>query len=54
MYYVTADQPHTSVVVRFRVSKDDPDQVDPTSKEELLRIPQPFWNHKGGTLAFAA
>ncbi|MBW3540101.1 MAG: PQQ-dependent sugar dehydrogenase [Planctomycetes bacterium] len=52
VYYTTKDAPHTSVISRFRVSKDDPDQADPASEEELLRIEQPFWNHNGGTVAF--
>jgi glucose/arabinose dehydrogenase len=45
-------KPHTVVVSRFRVSKDDPDRADPDSEERLLTIEHPFWNHKGGTLAF--
>jgi glucose/arabinose dehydrogenase len=45
-------KPHTAIVSRFRVSKDDPNKADPNSEEELLRIPHPFWNHKGGTLVF--
>jgi CubicO group peptidase (beta-lactamase class C family) len=45
-------KPHTVVVSRFRVSKDDPDKADPDSEEQLLAIEHPFWNHKGGTLAF--
>lgn len=52
VYYTTTDAPHTSVVSRFRVSKDDPNQADPTSEEELLRVAQPYWNHNGGALAF--
>ena len=52
VYYTTSDAPHTSVISRFRVSKDDPDRADPAFEEELLRIPQPFWNHNGGTIAF--
>jgi glucose/arabinose dehydrogenase len=52
LYYTTTDAPHTSVVSRFRVSPDDPDLADAHFEEELLRIPQPFWNHNGGTLAF--
>ena len=42
----------TNVVSRFRVSKDDPNQADPASEEELLRIARPFWNHDGGTICF--
>jgi CubicO group peptidase (beta-lactamase class C family)/glucose/arabinose dehydrogenase len=45
-------KPNTVMVSRFRVSKDNPDQADPNSEEEILRIEHPFWNHKGGTLAF--
>jgi len=52
IYYTAKHTPHLSVISRFRVSKDNPDQADPKSEEELLRIPQPFWNHKGGTLVF--
>lgn len=50
VYYTTTDAPHTSVISRFR--RDKGKQIDPSSEEELLRIPQPFWNHNGGTLAF--
>lgn len=52
VYYITKKAPHTSVVSRFRVSADRPDQALADSEEVLLEIPQPFWNHKGGTLAF--
>jgi quinoprotein glucose dehydrogenase len=52
VYYNTATAPHTTVVSRFRVSKTNPNQADPQSEEELLRIPQPYWNHNGGTIAF--
>ncbi len=52
LFYTTSDAEHTSVVSRFRASKDDPNKADPTYEEELIRIPQPFWNHNGGTLAF--
>jgi glucose/arabinose dehydrogenase len=52
LYYNTTDKPHTCVVSRFKVSKDDPNKADPNSEEELLRIPQPYWNHNGGTLKF--
>ena len=52
IYYTTTDTPQMSVLSRFRVSKDDPNRADPNFAEELLRIPQPFWNHNGGTLAF--
>ena len=52
VYYTTRDTPHTSVISRFRVSGDDPNRADPASEEEILRIPQPYWNHNGGTIVF--
>lgn len=52
VYYTTTDAPHTSVISRFQVSKDDPDKADPSSEFEIMRLKQPFWNHNGGTLAF--
>lgn len=52
IYYTTKHEPHTSIISRFRVSADDPDRADPESEQEIMRIPQPFWNHNGGTLAF--
>lgn len=52
VYYTLNDPPHTSVISRFRVLANDPDRADPQSEEELLRIPQPYWNHNGGTLLF--
>ncbi|MDZ4779584.1 MAG: PQQ-dependent sugar dehydrogenase [Planctomycetia bacterium] len=52
VYYTTTDAPHTSVISRFTVSKDDPNQADAASEEEILRIEQPYWNHNGGTIVF--
>jgi glucose/arabinose dehydrogenase len=52
VYYTTTDTPHTSVISRFRVSKEDPNRADPASEEEILRIGQPYWNHNGGTIVF--
>jgi quinoprotein glucose dehydrogenase len=52
VYYTSQADPHTSIISRFRVSKDNPNRADPNSEEELLRIPQPAWNHNGGTLVF--
>ncbi len=52
VYYSTRQAPHTSIVSSFRVSEDDPNQVDPSSETEIMRIKQPFWNHNGGTIAF--
>jgi glucose/arabinose dehydrogenase len=52
VYYTTTSAPHVSVVSRFTVSKSNPDQADATSEQEIMRIPQPYWNHNGGTIAF--
>jgi glucose/arabinose dehydrogenase len=55
VYYTalpTPENPHLSVISRFKVSKDDPNRADPQSEEVLLTIKQPYWNHNGGTLVF--
>jgi glucose/arabinose dehydrogenase len=39
-------------VVRYRVSRDDPDVADPASATILLRVRQPYANHNGGQLQF--
>jgi quinoprotein glucose dehydrogenase len=51
IYYTIKDPPHTSIISRFRVSQV-PDQADPKSEEVLMKVPQPYWNHNGGNLAF--
>jgi glucose/arabinose dehydrogenase len=52
VYYNTIESPHLSVISRFRATGPDHNSADASSEEELMRIAQPFWNHKGGTLAF--
>lgn len=53
VHYTSADlAEHTNVIARFKTKKGDPTKADPASFEELLRIPHPYWNHKGGGLAF--
>ncbi len=47
-----AKRPHTNVISRFRVRRDNPNQADPASEEVLLTIEHPFWNHDGGTVVF--
>ncbi len=51
--YYTSNRhdPHTSVVSRLKAGPDR-GRVDTASEEELLVVPQPFWNHNGGTIAF--
>ena len=38
VFYTPKKAKLTNVVSRFQVSKDDPDQADPASEEELLRV----------------
>src|SRR4029079_10009331 len=48
----TEAEAHRTMISRFHVSKDDPNKADPNSEEVLLKIKQPYWNHKGGTIVF--
>jgi glucose/arabinose dehydrogenase len=46
------DQNGNTVVARYTVSADNPDQADPNTATQLLYVQQPFANHNGGQLAF--
>ncbi len=52
VYYTAESQPHLSVVSRFTVSKNDRNKADPASEQIVIKIPQPFSNHNGGSIAF--
>lgn len=53
LYYTTTAAPHTGILSRFHISKDDPNRADPASEEEIFRSPgKPYWNHNGGTIIF--
>ncbi len=52
VFYSLRDKKLTNVVSRFRVKKDNPNEADPDSEEEILRVSRPFWNHDGGTICF--
>jgi glucose/arabinose dehydrogenase len=55
IYYTakpTKQSPNLSIISRFRVSHDDPNRAEPNSEEIMMRIPQPYWNHNGGTIVF--
>jgi glucose/arabinose dehydrogenase len=41
-----------SVIVRYKVSADDPNRADPESAKLILQIDQPYANHNGGELEF--
>ena len=50
--YSSSLEPRTSIISRFRVSAKDPDKADPASEQIVMKIPQPFSNHNGGSIAF--
>ena len=50
VYYSTT--PRASIVSRFRVSAGNPNRADRPSEEVLMRIPQPYSNHNGGSMKF--
>jgi len=41
-----------TVIARYSVSANDPNQADPSSELRLLRIEQPYQNHNGGEVQF--
>ncbi|MCX5645211.1 MAG: TIGR03118 family protein [Phycisphaerae bacterium] len=41
-----------SVIAEWRIDSANPNQVDPASRREILRIDKPQSNHNGGTLRF--
>ncbi|RYD71520.1 MAG: CHRD domain-containing protein, partial [Verrucomicrobiaceae bacterium] len=43
---------HQSVVASWKVDANNPDQVEPASRIELMRIDQPQMNHNGGMMQF--
>jgi glucose/arabinose dehydrogenase len=51
IYYVQQG-PKRSVVSEVQVSKNDSSKADLTTERILMEVPQPYWNHKGATLAF--
>jgi glucose/arabinose dehydrogenase len=52
VHYTAKKPPHTTVISRFRVSKNDPNKADPKSEEVLFTYTHPYWNHKGGNVVF--
>ena len=53
-FYVnyTADNPNRTVISRFRVNQENPNQADPGSELIILEFDQPGDHHKGGQIAF--
>ncbi len=52
VYYTAVGKPRQSIVSRFTISKDNPNKADPKTEQIIMRIPQPFANHNGGSIAF--
>jgi quinoprotein glucose dehydrogenase len=52
VYYSSRAEPRTSIVSRFRVAESGGQHADANEEEVLMKIPQPFSNHNGGSLVF--
>lgn len=53
VFYVSYnDTSMNSVIARYHVLPDQPDQADPNSGVILLRFAQPYEDHKGGQITF--
>ena len=50
--YYSKDSPRRSVLSRFSVKEEDPNQANPNSEVIVMEIPQPFNNHNGGQIVF--
>jgi glucose/arabinose dehydrogenase len=48
----TKEDPHVTIISRFRLSPENPNRGDPNSEEVIMRTSHPYWNHKGGTIIF--
>lgn len=46
------DPDGNTIISRFRVRQDNPNQADPGSEERLIAIQQPYPNHNGGSVVF--
>jgi len=53
-FYVnyTASNPSRTVIARFQLSQQNPNQADASSEQVILTYAQPYDNHNGGQLAF--
>jgi len=52
LYVDYTDRARATHVVEYRTRADDPDQVDPATARELLKVDQPYSNHNAGNLTF--
>ncbi len=52
-FYINyTDRQGNTVIARYQVRQDNPNQADPKSEQRLLYLQQPFPNHNGGGMAF--
>lgn len=52
LYVNYTDRDDHTHIVEYQVSKTNPDEVDPGTRRELIKIEQPYSNHNGGHLVF--
>ena len=52
--YYSASNPRRSVLSRFSVDGEQANQANPNSERVVLEVPQPYANHNGGAIHFAA
>ncbi len=52
LYVNYTDKDDHTHIVEYRVSATNPDEVDPATRRELIKIDQPYSNHNGGHLVF--
>ena len=50
--YVTTGLDHHAVISSWRVDPANPNRVDPATRQEILRIDEPQFNHNGGHIEF--
>lgn len=48
----TTNNPRRTIISRFKVNKNNPNEADKNSELILLEINQPYSNHNGGQIAF--
>ena len=52
-FYINyTDTNGNTVIARYQMMANDPNQADPGSEKVLLRVKQPFANHNGGSMMF--
>src|SRR2546426_185417 len=50
--YYSQQNPRRSVISEFKMLADAPDRADMKSERIVMKVPQPFENHKGGQVSF--